>query len=58
MWNEGNTNEHYGEWKAIQDRKSDGNPNDIVKISKKFKLQMEKGNVNGDLKILTNNMSR
>ena len=43
---------------AIQDRlKSDGSPRDIVKISKKFKLQIQKGNVNGALKISANNMS-
>ena len=58
IWKEGNLNENYEEEKAIQDRlKSDGSPNDIVKISKKFKFQMLKGNVNGALKILTNNMS-
>ena len=44
--------------KVIQDRlKLDGSPNDIVKISKKFKFRMQKGNVIGALKILTNNMS-
>ena len=37
--------------------KSDGSPNGIVKILKKFKLQMQKGNVNGALKILANDMS-
>ena len=58
IWKEGKINELYEQGKAIQDRlKSDGYPNDIVKISNKFKLQMLKGNVNGDLKILTNNMS-
>ena len=31
--------------------------NDIVKISRKFKPQVQKENVNGVLKILTNNMS-
>ena len=58
IWKEGNINKLYEEGRAIQDRlKSDGNPNDIVKISKKFKLQVQKGNVNRALKILTNNMS-
>ena len=57
IWKEGNINELYEEGKTIQDRlKSDGSPNNIVKISKKFKLQMQKGKVNGALKILTNNM--
>ena len=52
IWKEGNINELYEEGKTIQDRlKSEGSPNDIVKILKKFKLQMQKGNVNGALKI-------
>ena len=43
---------------AIQDRlKLDGSPNDIAKILKKFKFQMQKGNVNGALKILTNDFT-
>ena len=43
IWKEGNINELYKEGRAIQDRlKSDGSPNDIAKISKKFKLQMKK----------------
>ena len=51
-------NELYKGGKAIEDLlKSHGSSSDIVKISKKFKLQMQKGNVNGALKILTNNMS-
>ena len=58
IWKEGNINELYEEGKAIQDRlKSNGSSNDIAKIPKKFKLLMQKGNVNGALKILTNNMS-
>ena len=58
IWKERNLNELYKEGKAIQDRlKSDGSQNDIAKISKEFKFQMQKGNVNGALKILTNNMS-
>ena len=58
LWKEGNLNELYEERKTIQGRlKSDGSLNDIAKISKKFKFQMHKGNVNGALKILTNNMS-
>ena len=43
IWKEGNINELYKEGRAIQDRlKSDRSPNDIAKISKKFKLQMKK----------------
>ena len=57
MWKKGNIKELYEEGKWIQDRlKSDGNPNDIVRISKKFKVQMQKGNVNGSLRILNNTM--
>ena len=58
IWKEGNLNELYEKGRAIQDRlKSDGSPHEIVKISKKFKFQMQKGNVNGAIKILTNIMS-
>ena len=47
IWKEGNIKKLYVEGKAIQDRlKSDGSPNDIIKTSKKFKLQMQKGNIN------------
>ena len=58
FWEEGNINELYEEGKTIQDRlKSDGSPNDIIKIPNKFKLQMQKEIVNRALKIITNNMS-
>ena len=58
IWKKWNLNKLYEEGKSIQDRlKSDESPNDIVKISKKFKFQMQKGNVNGSLKISNNNMS-
>ena len=58
IWKKGNLNELYEEGKSIQDRlKSDESPNDIVKISKKFKFQMQKGNINGSLKISNNNMN-
>ena len=54
----GNINGIYEEEEAIQDRlKSDESPNNVSKISKKFKLQMRKRSVNGALKILMNNMS-
>ena len=50
IWKEGKLNELYEEGKAIQDRlKLDGSPNDVAKILKKFKFQMQKGNVNGAL---------
>ena len=43
IWKEGSIIELEEEGKAIQDRlKSDGNPNDIVETSKKFKLQTQK----------------
>ena len=58
IWNREEINELYEEGRAIQDcLKSNGSPNDIVKILKNFKLQMQKRNVNGALKILTNNFS-
>ena len=58
IWKEENINKLYEDGKAIQDRlKSDGSPNDIVKISKKFKLQIQKENDNGAFKIVTNNMN-
>ena len=53
-----NINKLYKWGKAIQDWvKSDWSPNNLVKMSKKSKLQMQNGNVNETLKILTNNMS-
>ena len=58
IWKEGNLNKLYEEGKTIQDRlKSDGSPYDVAKILKKFKFQMQKGNVNGALKILTNDFT-
>ena len=57
IWKEGNIKE-LSKRKTIQDRlKLDGSLNDKVKISRKFKLQMQKGNVNGAPKILTYSMS-
>ena len=58
IWKEDNVNELFEEGKVIQDRlKSVEIPNDTVKISKKFRHQMQKVNVNEALKVLTNNMS-
>ena len=58
IWKEGNISELFEEGKAIQNRlKSDESSNDIVRKSKKFKFQMQKGNASGALKILTNNLN-
>ena len=58
IWKEGNIKPFYQDRKAIQDRlKLDESSNDIMKISKKFKLQMQKGDINGALKTLINNMN-
>ena len=58
IWKEEKINKLYEDGKTIQDRlKSDGSPNDTVKISKKFKLQIQKENDNGALKILISNMN-
>ena len=58
IWKEGNLIELYKEGKSFQDwQKSKRSPKDIMKISKMFNLQMQKGNVNGTLKILTDNVS-
>ena len=53
-----NINKLYKGGKAIKDWvKSDWSPNNLVKMSKKSKLQMQNGIVNETLKILTSNMS-
>ena len=58
LWGEGNINELLGESKEIQERlPSTNTPMNLQKISMKFKHLMQKGNVNGALKLLTNNMS-
>ena len=45
------------EGKTMQERLKSPDNSMITKISIKFKLLMSKGNVNGVLKLLTNNMS-
>ena len=57
LWNEGKIDELLYEGQTIQDRlKAPENATNISKISKKFKVLMCKGNVNGALKLLTNSM--
>ena len=58
LWNEWRIDELLYEGQTIQDRlKASENAINISKISKKFKILMSKGNVNGALKLLTNSMS-
>jgi len=58
LWENGDLQELISEGTAIQDRLTSMiQPNDIAKISKKFKDLMQKGNVNGALKLLSNNMN-
>ena len=58
LWINGNIDEHLFEGEAIQSRLHYINtPKSIGKLSKKFALLMEKGNVNGALKLLTSNIS-
>ena len=59
LWDEGNLLELLAEGTAIQDRiASTDRKSDINDISKKFKVLIQKGEVNAALKLLTNNMSR
>ena len=58
LWDEGNINELLDESKEIQEiRPSTNTPMNLQKVSMKFKHLMPKGNVNGAIKLLTNNMS-
>ena len=58
LWINGNIDEHLFEGETIQSRLHYINtPKSIGKLSKKFALLMEKGNVNGALKLLTSNIS-
>ena len=58
LWENGNITELPNEGQSIQERLPTGDrPKDIAKISVKFKELMETGNVNGALKLLTNEMS-
>ena len=57
LWENGNM-KLLNEGQSIQERLPTGDrPKDIAKISVKFKELMQKGNVNGALKLLTNEMS-
>ena len=58
LWENGNITELLNEGQSIQERLPTGDrPKDIAKIFVKFKELMEKGNVNGALKLLINEMS-
>ena len=58
LWEEGKIEELLYEGQTIQERlKSPDSSMTIAKISMKFRILMSKGNVNGSLKLLTNNMS-
>jgi hypothetical protein len=57
LWLAGNLMELFNESLVIQNKlKSLEKPKTIAEISKKFATEMQKGNVNGAMKILTNNM--
>ena len=57
MWNKGEIDDLYYEANAIQKNlKSVLGPTDVTAISKKFSKMMHNGNVNGAIKVLTNNM--
>ena len=58
LWENGNIIELLNEGQSIQERLPTGDgPKGIAKISVKFKELMQKRNVNGALKLLTNEMS-
>ena len=58
LWWNGDINSLVFEAETIQNRmKTVNSARDISQISKQFVMMMEKGNVNGALKVLTNNMS-
>ena len=58
LWINGNIDEHLFEGETIQSRLHYNNTRkSIGKLSKKITLLMEKGNVNGALKLLTSNIS-
>ena len=57
LWSSGNLLDLLKESQTIQDGlKSLSKPKTIGELSKKFAEQMQKGNVNGAIKLLTNNM--
>ena len=58
LWDDGNISELLYESTTIQERLSNGKDEmNIVKMSSKFKDLVQKGNVNGALKLLTKNMN-
>ena len=58
LWSKGDIEELIIEGTTIQNRLNHINtPKGIAELSKSFVTMMEKGNVNGALKLLTNNMS-
>ena len=58
LWEEGNITELVNESETIQERLSSKNSQmDIEKLLSKFKQMMQKSNVNGALRLLTNNVS-
>eukprot|EP00794_Sanderia_malayensis_P006354 gene6354-7082_t len=57
LWNEGNLKDLLLEGNTIQaNLKSFKKSNNIAEISKKFASEMQKGNVNGAIKLLSDNM--
>ena len=57
LWNEGRVDEILYEDQNIHDRlEAPGNTISIIKISKKFKFLISKGNVNGAFKLSTNSI--
>ena len=57
LWEEGDINELSDKGIAIQNKLVTSNATmNIGKLSSKFKQLMQKGNVNGAFKLLTNNM--
>ena len=57
LWQSGNIIELFREGQTIQDSLADfTTPKDIGQLSKQFAELMQKGNVNGAIKLLTNNM--
>ena len=57
LWHDGNVLELLKEEATIQDTlKSVNTRNTIGEISKKFVKKMQQGNINGAMKLLTNNM--
>lgn len=57
LWKSGDLLELYNECQTIQSNlKSFNKPKTIAEISKRFAAEMQKGNINGAMKLLTNHM--